>query len=143
MNTKVKLNEKAGVFYDPSTGICIRRGQVVELSSTQMLAPRIARALRGGHLVTAIESTKEVTPLSGSELREKFESLYNQGMTVSKVSKNFSMEELKAVGLDVPQATELAWLLRQDGYNLPDDILFEEECVQAIEKLLEEHHVSH
>lgn len=97
MNTKVKLNEKAGVFYDPSTGICIRRGQVVELSSTQMLAPRIARALRGGHLVTAIESTKEVTPLSGSELREKFESLYNQGMTVSKVSKNFSMEELKAV----------------------------------------------
>lgn len=97
MNTKVKLNERAGVFYDPSTGICIRRGQVVELSTTQMLAPRIARALRGGHLVTAIESTKEVTPLSGSELREKFESLYNQGMTVSKVSKNFSMEELKAV----------------------------------------------
>lgn len=97
MNTKVKLNERAGVFYDPSTGICVRRGQVVELSTTQMLAPRIARALRGGHLVTAIESTKEVTPLSGSELREKFESLYNQGMTVSKVSKNFSMEELKAV----------------------------------------------
>ena len=97
MNTKVKLNERAGVFYDPSTGICIRRGQVVELSTTQMLAPRIARALRGGHLVTAIESTKEVTPLSGSELREKFESLYNQGMTVSKVSKSFSMEELKAV----------------------------------------------
>lgn len=97
MNTKVKLNERAGVFYDPSTGICIRRGQVVELSSTQRLAPRIARALRGGHLVTAIESTKEITPLSGSELRKKFESLYNQGMTVSKVSKNFSMEELKAV----------------------------------------------
>lgn len=97
MNTKVRLNEKAGVFYDPSTGICIRKGQVVELSSTQMLAPRIARALRGGHLVTAIESTKEVTPLSGSELRKKFENLYNQGMTVSKVSKNFSMEELKAV----------------------------------------------
>lgn len=97
MNTKVKLNEKAGIFYDPTTGICIRKGQVVELSSTQMLAPRIARALRGGHLVTAIESTKEVTPLSGAELREKFESLYNQGMTVSKVSKNFSMEELKAI----------------------------------------------
>ena len=53
------------------------------------------------------------------------------------------VELLKSVGLDVPQATELAWLLRQDGYNLPDDILFEEECVQAIEKLLEEHHVSH
>ena len=53
------------------------------------------------------------------------------------------VEELKNVGLDVPQVTELAWLLRKDGYQLPDDILFEEECVQAIEKLLEERHVSH
>ncbi|MDD3192705.1 MAG: energy-coupling factor transporter ATPase [Oscillospiraceae bacterium] len=53
------------------------------------------------------------------------------------------VEQLKSVGLDVPQVTELAWLLRQDGYDLPDDIIFEEECVQAIEKLLEEHHVSH
>ncbi len=53
------------------------------------------------------------------------------------------VEELKNVGLDVPQVTELAWLLRKDDYQLPDDILFEEECVQAIEKLLEERHVSH
>lgn len=53
------------------------------------------------------------------------------------------VEQLKSVGLDVPQVTELAWLLRQDGYDLPDDIVFEEECVQAIEKLLEERHVSH
>ena len=53
------------------------------------------------------------------------------------------VEQLKNVGLDVPQVTELAWLLRQDGYCLPDDIIFEEECVQAIEKLLEERHVSH
>ena len=58
--------------------------------------------------------------------------------------KGFShVEQLKSVGLDVPQVTELAWLLRQDGYDLPDDIIFEEECVQAIEKLLEERHVSH
>ena len=53
------------------------------------------------------------------------------------------VEQLKSVGLDVPQVTELAWLLRPDGYDLPDDIIFEEECVQAIEKLLEERHVSH
>ena len=53
------------------------------------------------------------------------------------------VEQLKKVGLDVPQVTELVWMLRKDGYNLPDDIIFEEECVQAIEKLLEERHVSH
>lgn len=50
---------------------------------------------------------------------------------------------IKKAGLDVPQVTELAYLLRQAGYTMPDDILFEEECVQAIEKLLEEKHVSH
>ena len=53
------------------------------------------------------------------------------------------VEQLKKVGLDVPQVTELVWMLRKDGYNLPDDIIFEDECVQAIEKLLEERHVSH
>ena len=55
----------------------------------------------------------------------------------------FHVEQLKKVGLDVPQVTELVWMLRKDGYNLPDDIIFEDECVQAIEKLLEERHVSH
>ena len=53
------------------------------------------------------------------------------------------VEQLKKVGLDVTQVTELVWMLRKDGYNLPDDIIFEDECVQAIEKLLEERHVSH
>ena len=53
------------------------------------------------------------------------------------------VEQLKKVGLDVPQVTELVWMLRKDGYNLPDDIIFEDECVQAIEKLLEERYVSH
>lgn len=53
------------------------------------------------------------------------------------------VEQLKKVGLDVPQVTELVWMLRKDGYNLLDDIIFEDECVQAIEKLLEERHVSH
>ncbi len=53
------------------------------------------------------------------------------------------VETLKKVGLDVPQVTELSWLLRQDGYSFPADIMFEEEFVRAAEKLLEDHHVSH
>ena len=44
---------------------------------------------------------------------------------------------LKEVGLDVPQATELAYELRKAGYRLPDDILTEGECVQALSQLLE------
>ncbi len=53
------------------------------------------------------------------------------------------VQEMKAVGLDVPQVTELIWQLREAGYDLPDDIIFEDECVEAIEKLLEAHHVNH
>lgn len=46
------------------------------------------------------------------------------------------VEELKAVGLDVPQPTELAWELNRAGFSLPDDLLEETECVDALAKAL-------
>lgn len=52
-----------------------------------------------------------------------------------QVFKN--VEKLKALGLDVPQATELAYKLRQQGMKLPDDILDEKECAEAILAALE------
>lgn len=45
---------------------------------------------------------------------------------------------LKSVGLDVPQATEIVYELRKAGYNLPDDIIDEQECIEAIDRLLRE-----
>lgn len=42
------------------------------------------------------------------------------------------VEQLKAHGLEVPYATELAYQLRQKGLNLPEDILTREELVEAI-----------
>lgn len=33
------------------------------------------------------------------------------------------VEEIKEIGLDVPQVTELMYLLRKDGIDLPDDII--------------------
>ncbi|MCR5123329.1 MAG: energy-coupling factor transporter ATPase [Ruminococcus sp.] len=42
------------------------------------------------------------------------------------------VEKLKSIGLDVPQATELVWRLRQRGYDLPADIITEEECAEAV-----------
>ncbi len=44
---------------------------------------------------------------------------------------------LREVALDVPQPTELCFLLRQNGVPLPKDILTEEECVEALAALLE------
>ncbi len=52
-------------------------------------------------------------------------------------SKVFTqVEMLKSVGLDVPQVTELAYLLRQEGVSISDEVLTNEECVTALEKLL-------
>jgi len=42
------------------------------------------------------------------------------------------VDELKALGLEVPFATELAWQLRKEGVELPDRILRREELVKAL-----------
>ncbi|HIR85046.1 MAG TPA: energy-coupling factor transporter ATPase [Candidatus Galloscillospira excrementavium] len=42
------------------------------------------------------------------------------------------VEELKAVGLTVPETVELCWTLRQDGLDLPLDALSDEACAQAL-----------
>ena len=46
------------------------------------------------------------------------------------------VELLKGVGLDVPQATELTHELISEGFDVADDIIYDDECVLAIEKLL-------
>ena len=49
------------------------------------------------------------------------------------------VQVLKSVGLDVPQATELAYELRRAGVNLPDDILDDQEFVEKFMSLMEAH----
>lgn len=46
------------------------------------------------------------------------------------------VEQLKSVGLDVPQATELVWELRKAGFDLPEDIITEQDCIEAVDTLL-------
>ena len=47
------------------------------------------------------------------------------------------VEELRQVGLTVPQTTALLWELRQEGYDVPLDALSDEECAQALYRLLQ------
>ncbi len=47
------------------------------------------------------------------------------------------VEHLKAVGLTVPQTTELLWQLRQEGLDVPLDALSDEECALALKTLLD------
>ncbi|MCD7786034.1 MAG: energy-coupling factor transporter ATPase [Oscillospiraceae bacterium] len=46
------------------------------------------------------------------------------------------VEKLKSLGLDVPQVTELTHELRKCGVNLPEDIIYEDECYDALYELL-------
>ena len=43
---------------------------------------------------------------------------------------------LKDIGLDVPQVTELCYNLQQAGVPISTDIITEDECVEALERLL-------
>lgn len=45
------------------------------------------------------------------------------------------VEKMRTLGLDVPQVTELAWELKKAGIDISDDIIYEDECVKALEKL--------
>ena len=46
------------------------------------------------------------------------------------------VKELKRIGLDVPQPTELIYELKKEGIDLPDGVLFDDECTNAIIKAL-------
>ena len=47
------------------------------------------------------------------------------------------VEGLRAVGLTVPDTTQLLWELRKEGLDVPLDALSDEECAQALKVLLE------
>lgn len=48
------------------------------------------------------------------------------------------VERMKELGLDVPQVTELVYGLRKEGVELPQDIITEDECVEALLELFKE-----
>ena len=64
----------------------------------------------------------------------------NGHMLLDDTPKNvFShVEQLKSVGLDVPQSTELVYELKKAGYPVDSHIIDEEECVEQILRVLEE-----
>lgn len=46
------------------------------------------------------------------------------------------VDKMKALGLDVPQVTELAWELQKAGFPVSTEIITEEACLAALERLL-------
>jgi energy-coupling factor transport system ATP-binding protein len=50
--------------------------------------------------------------------------------TPKQVFKN--VQQLRQLGLDVPETTDILYRLRQQGYDVPLDALSVEQCAQAI-----------
>ncbi len=46
------------------------------------------------------------------------------------------VERMKSIGLDVPQVTELSYLLKKSGIDMDGEIISEDECVEALYELL-------
>lgn len=93
----IMLGENAQSFYDASTGIFIGRGETKELTVRQYTSPKIKKALTNGHLVIVTGSVPEIEDDKSEDLKAKFDTLVNQGMEVNKISKAFSLKEMKVV----------------------------------------------
>lgn len=53
------------------------------------------------------------------------------------------VDVLKRIGLDVPQPTELLYMLEKDGYRVPKGIMTVNDAADAIEKLIKERRKKH
>ena len=63
---------------------------------------------------------------------------HGEGRMDAKPEKVFShVQKMRAIGLDVPQPTELCDLLRQAGYDLDPEIMTPEACAEAVAKLFQ------
>lgn len=96
----VSLGDNAYSFYDPSTGIQVVRGEVVELSLRQLAAPKIRKALINGHLQYVADKNEVVNEIDNETLKAKFDKLVEAGMDAGKIAKAFTMEEAKALAED-------------------------------------------
>lgn len=56
---------------------------------------------------------------------------------IDDIPKNVfsNVKELKEIGLDVPQVTELAYILKQNNIDIPGDVLTVDECVEELLKI--------
>lgn len=87
----VKLGEKAGMFFDPTSRVKVLPGQVVEVTTPQQQSKKFQKALNGGHIVRVSEedfkkADKEGKAVSAKALA-KTESTANSTTSKPELSK--------------------------------------------------------
>lgn len=92
----ITTGSKAQSFYDPTTGICVVKGQEVELNAYQQRAPRIVNALNSGHLIRVNKELEdEVKQYTDKEVEasiKKAKKLHKDGATFEKIASTFNQE---------------------------------------------------
>ena len=87
----VTVGPRAYSFHDQSTGITVCRGEDKELSRRQFRAPKIQKAIASGHLII-IADKSEIEKYSEADIEK-----LDKRLTLEKLAKGYSLEELKLV----------------------------------------------
>lgn len=117
----VTLGSRAYSFHDQSTGITIARGEVKELTRRQYISKKIQKALASGHLVLVVDKNQQASKYSDEQIEKldkKIKAQISKGLTVEKISKGYSLEEVKLIA-------------KKNGFEIEEDDTAES-LIQAI-----------
>lgn len=117
------------IIYDESTAMLDPYGRrdIIETANKLNKENGITTILITHYMEEAVYSDRVIVMNDGE--------IFMDGAPAEIFSK---VEKLKSIGLDVPQPTELLYLLSQDGYSVPEGIMTVEDAADAIQKLIEE-----
>ena len=95
----VTVGPRAYSFHDQSTGITVCKGEDKELSRRQFRTQKIQKAIAAGHLIIVADKS-DIEKYSESDIEKldkRLNAQFKKGMTLEKLSKGYSLEELKLV----------------------------------------------
>lgn len=95
----VTVGPRAYSFHDQSTGITVCKGEDKELSRRQYHTQKIQKAIAAGHLIIVADKS-DIEKYSESDIEKldkRLSAQFKKGMTLEKLSKGYSLEELKLV----------------------------------------------
>lgn len=96
---KVKLGNRASIFFDIATGIKVLSGQIVELTESQFSKSSIKRALANGYLVEVKEEVKVDESDGSIDVRSRFDKMISERKNAENIKDAFSLKELKALAI--------------------------------------------
>lgn len=96
---KVKLGNRASIFFDIATGIKVLSGQIVELTESQFSKSSIKRALANGYLVEVKEEVKVDESDGSIDVRSRFDKMISEHKNAENIKDAFSLKELKALAI--------------------------------------------